>query len=74
MAKRHKKNKCPKRRISCHGTYPKTENKRLWNNFRELSREFNQAKNLFYKEQKSQEKQYIEAKKSLDRRSSQYFR
>ncbi|MGB1449150.1 MAG: DUF349 domain-containing protein [Flavobacteriaceae bacterium] len=47
------------------GRVPKAENKRLWNSFRELSREFNQAKNLFYKEQKSQEKQYIEAKKAL---------
>ncbi len=47
------------------GRVPKSENKRLWNSFRELSREFNQAKNLFYKEQKSKEKQYIEAKKAL---------
>ena len=34
------------------GRVPKNENKRLWNTFRELSREFNQAKNIFYKEQK----------------------
>ena len=47
------------------GRVQKSENKRLWNTFRELSREFNQTKNLFYKEQKSQEKQYIEAKKAL---------
>ena len=47
------------------GRVPKNENKRLWNTFRELSREFNQAKNIFYKEQKSQEKQFIEAKKAL---------
>ena len=47
------------------GRVQKSENKRLWNTFRELSRTFNQAKNLFYKEQKSQEKQYVEAKKAL---------
>jgi hypothetical protein len=47
------------------GRVPKNENKRLWNTFRELSREFNQAKNIFYKEQKNQEKQFIEAKKAL---------
>ena len=47
------------------GRVQKSENKRLWNTFRALSREFNQAKNIFYKEQKSQEKQYIEAKKAL---------
>jgi hypothetical protein len=47
------------------GRVQKSENKRLWNTFRALSREFNQAKNLFYKEQKSQEKQYVEAKKTL---------
>lgn len=47
------------------GRVHKSENKRLWNIFRELSRTFNQAKNLFYKEQKSQEKQYVEAKKAL---------
>lgn len=47
------------------GRVPKSENKRLWNSFRELSRAFNQAKNLFYKAQKEQEKQFIEAKKML---------
>lgn len=47
------------------GRVQKSENKRLWNTFRELSRTFNQAKNLFYKKQKSQEKQYVEAKKAL---------
>lgn len=47
------------------GRVQKSENKRLWNTFRALSREFNQAKNLFYKEQKSQEKQFVEAKKAL---------
>ena len=47
------------------GRVPKSENKRLWNSFRELSRAFNQAKNLFYKAQKEQEKQFIEAKKIL---------
>ncbi len=47
------------------GRVQKSEIKRLWNTFRALSREFNQAKNLFYKEQKSQEKQYVEAKKAL---------
>ena len=47
------------------GRVQKSENKRLWNTFRALSREFNQAKNLFYKEQKSQEKQYVEAKKTF---------
>ena len=47
------------------GRVQKSENKRLWNTFRELSRKFNQAKNLFYKEQKSQEKQFVEAKKAL---------
>ena len=47
------------------GRVQKSENKRLWNTFRELSRNFNQAKNLFYKQQKSQEKQFVEAKKNL---------
>lgn len=47
------------------GRVPKNENKRLWNNYRALSRQFNQDKNQFYKEQKVQEKNFIEAKKAL---------
>ena len=47
------------------GRVPKSENKRLWNRFRELNRQFNQEKNLFYKNQKVQEKIFIQAKKTL---------
>lgn len=47
------------------GRVPKSENKRLWNAFREVSRHFNQEKNLFYKNQKNQEKGFVEAKRAL---------
>lgn len=47
------------------GRVPKSENKRLWNRFRELNRQFNQEKNLFYKNQKVQEKGFIQAKRTL---------
>ena len=47
------------------GRVPKNENKRLWNSFRELSRQFNQEKNHFYKQQKTEEKAFIDAKRAL---------
>ena len=47
------------------GRVPKNENKRLWNSFRELSRQFNQEKNHFYKQQKTEEKAFVDAKRAL---------
>lgn len=47
------------------GPVPKGENKRLWNLFRELGRQFNHQKNIFYKEQKSQERAFVKAKRTL---------
>ena len=47
------------------GRAPKADNRRLWNRFRELSRNYNHAKNQFYKEHKQQERTHIEAKKAL---------
>ena len=47
------------------GRVPKSDSKRLWNSYRTLSREFNQNKNLFYREHKAQEKNYVKAKKAL---------
>ena len=47
------------------GPVPKGENKRLWNRFRELGRQFNHQKNLFYKEQKQQERAFVKAKREL---------
>ncbi|MDC1401905.1 DUF349 domain-containing protein [Flavobacteriaceae bacterium] len=47
------------------GRVPKSENKRLWNSFRELSRQFNQDKNYFYKQQKAEEKGFVDAKRAL---------
>lgn len=47
------------------GRVRKSENKRLWNSFRELSRQFNQEKNYFYKQQKIEEKKFVDAKRAL---------
>ena len=47
------------------GRAAKADNRRLWNRFRELSRNYNHAKNQFYKEHKQQERSHIEAKKAL---------
>ena len=47
------------------GRVRKNENKRLWNSFRELSRQFNQEKNYFYKQQKIEEKKFVDAKRAL---------
>jgi len=47
------------------GRVPKNENKRLWNSFRELSRQFNHEKNHFYKQQKTEEKAFVDAKRAL---------
>ena len=47
------------------GRAPKADNRRLWNRFREVSRNYNHAKNQFYKEHKQQERNHIEAKKAL---------
>ncbi len=47
------------------GRVRRSENKRLWNSFRELSRTFNQEKNYFYKQQKQEEKKFVDAKRAL---------
>ena len=47
------------------GRVPKNENKCLWNSFRELSRQFNHEKNHFYKQQKTEEKAFVDAKRAL---------
>lgn len=47
------------------GRVPKGENKALWSSFRETCREFNHKKNLFYKTQKQNEREFIAQKKAL---------
>ena len=54
-----------KEKFQAVGRAPKADNKRLWNRFREVSRNYNHAKNLFYKQHKQQERTYVEAKKAL---------
>lgn len=54
-----------KEKFHATGRVPKAENRRLWNQFREIGRQFNHQKNLFYKEQKSQERQFVNAKRAL---------
>ena len=54
-----------KEKFQAVGRAPKADNKRMWNRFREVSRNYNHAKNLFYKQHKQQERTYVEAKKAL---------
>ena len=54
-----------KEKFHAAGPVPKGENKRLWNRFRELGRQFNHQKNLFYKEQKQQERAFVKVKREL---------
>ena len=47
------------------GRVPKGANKALWSSFRETCREFNHKKNLFYKSQKQNEREFVAQKKAL---------
>ena len=47
------------------GQVPKANSKASWNKFRTVSREINHQKNIFYKSQKSEQKNNIDLKKNL---------
>jgi len=47
------------------GKVPRDKNKQIWNAFKEATREFNRAKNNFYKEQKKQQYTNLEKKREL---------
>ena len=47
------------------GQVPKADSKASWNKFRTVSREINHQKNIFYKSQKSEQKNNIDLKKNL---------
>jgi len=47
------------------GPVPKKENKTLWSDFKEVTKQFNQVKNSFFKDQKKQHMANLNAKKEL---------
>ena len=47
------------------GQVPKADSKASWNKFRTVSREINHQKNIFYKSQKTEQKNNIDLKKNL---------
>lgn len=47
------------------GSVPKEKNKEIWANFKETTRNFNKAKNQFYKDQKNQQFDNLEKKRAL---------
>lgn len=47
------------------GRVPKEKNKEIWSSFKETTRNFNKAKNDFYKSQKNQQFENLEKKKAL---------
>jgi len=47
------------------GKVPRNKNKEIWNAFKEATREFNKAKNNFYKEQKKEQYANLEKKREL---------
>ena len=47
------------------GQVPRADSKTSWNEFRMISREINQQKNIFYKSQKADQKNNIDLKKKL---------
>ncbi len=47
------------------GSVSKKENKQIWDRFRSVTRQFNKGKNDFYKQQKSQEKEFVLEKRNL---------
>ncbi len=47
------------------GKVPRNKNKEIWNAFKEATREFNRAKNNFYKEQKKEQYANLEKKREL---------
>jgi len=47
------------------GNVPRSNNKEIWNAFKDATREFNRAKNNFYKEQKKDQYTNLEKKKEL---------
>lgn len=47
------------------GKVPKSKNKEIWNAFKEATRNFNKAKNNFYKQQKKEQYANLEKKKEL---------
>ncbi|WP_203292744.1 DUF349 domain-containing protein [Luteirhabdus pelagi] len=47
------------------GRVPRSENKRIWNAFKDATRTFNRTKNAFYKNQKKQQYENLEKKREL---------
>lgn len=47
------------------GKVPRDKNKEIWNAFKEATREFNRAKNNFYKDQKKEQYKNLEKKREL---------
>ena len=47
------------------GKVPQSKNKEIWNAFKDATRDFNRAKNNFYKEQKKEQYTNLEKKKEL---------
>tara|TARA_A100000171_G_scaffold52998_1_gene75252 strand:+ start:26386 stop:28551 length:2166 start_codon:yes stop_codon:yes gene_type:complete len=47
------------------GKVPRSKNKEIWNAFKDATREFNRAKNSFYKDQKKEQYNNLEKKRDL---------
>lgn len=47
------------------GRVPRTKNKEAWNAFKDATRDFNRAKNAFYKDQKKEQYDNLEKKRAL---------
>jgi hypothetical protein len=55
------------------GPVPKQENKSLWAEFKEVTKNYSQAKNTFFKDQKKQQMANLKAKKELIQRAEQHL-
>lgn len=55
------------------GPVPKNENKSLWAEFKEVTKNYNQAKNAFFKDQKKQQMANLKAKKELIQLAQQHL-
>jgi len=55
------------------GYIPSKDSKESWREFREISKEFMQQKNIFYKNQKNENKMHIDAKRALIAKLQQFI-
>ena len=55
------------------GPVPKKENKSLWANFKEVTKNYSQAKNAFFKDQKKEQMANLKAKKELIQLAEQHL-